>query len=75
MQRIGLLDRPLAELSAARKASHVVEALGAKLVGALVRLVTWPLRVVGLVGKKRRLTETYLQDPTLRAASGDARWP
>ena len=64
MQRIGLTDRPLAELSAARRAALVAEAYGGKALGGLLRLVTFPVR---LFMKKRRLTDTYLDDPAIRA--------
>jgi hypothetical protein len=61
--RIGVLDRPLAELSGARRALLVVEAYGGKLLGGLASLVTLPLRVLPLWPRKKRLTETYLRDP------------
>jgi bacterioferritin (cytochrome b1) len=62
LRRIGVLDRPLAELSAARRALLVAEAYGGKLLGGLVSLVTFPLRVLPLWPKKKRLTDTYLRD-------------
>ncbi len=64
MRRMGMLDRPLAELGAFRRAALVSEAVLGKVVGALVRLVTLPVR---LVFGKRRLTDTYLADPAVRA--------
>jgi len=64
MLRMGLLDRPLAELSAARRLALVAEAYGGKALGALGRLVTLPVRVFI---KKKRLTDTYLDDPAIRA--------
>jgi bacterioferritin (cytochrome b1) len=67
MRRIGLLDRPLAELSGARRALLVAEAYGGKALGGLFRLITWPFRLLPFVGRKRRLTDTYLEDPMLRA--------
>ena len=67
LQRIGLLDRPLAQLSGARRALLVAEAYGGKALGALGRLITWPLRLLPFVGRKRRLTDTYLDDPAIRA--------
>jgi len=61
--RMGVLDRPLAELSRARRAALVVEAYGGKLLGALGSLLTAPLRLLhGFPGKKR-LTDVYLADP------------
>jgi bacterioferritin (cytochrome b1) len=62
LQRIGVLDRPLAELSGPRRALLVTEAYGGKLLGGLASLVTAPLRVLPLWPKKKRLTDTYLHD-------------
>jgi hypothetical protein len=62
LRRIGVLDRPLAELSAGKRALLVAEAYGGKLLGGLVSLVTFPLRVLPLWPKKKRLTDTYLRD-------------
>ncbi len=72
MQRIGLLDRPLAELSGARRAALVAEAYGGKLLGGLGRLVTLPIRLLPFA-RKRRLTDTYLEDPAIRALPAPAR--
>ncbi len=66
MRRIGLLDRPLAALSRARRVALVAEAYGGKALGALGRLITWPFRLLPFIGKKRRLTDTYLDDPAIR---------
>jgi hypothetical protein len=55
LRRMGVLDRPLAELSLGKRAALVAEAQAAKLVP------TWK--------RKRRLTDTYLNDPTVLAAS------
>jgi hypothetical protein len=68
LRRMGLVDRPLAELGAARRALLVLEAELAKALGALAALVLAPLRRVGLA-PRRRLTDTYLRDPGLRAAA------
>ncbi|HEX4418656.1 MAG TPA: ferritin-like domain-containing protein [Kofleriaceae bacterium] len=62
LRRIGVLDRPLAELSGAARAVLVAEAYGGKLLGGLASLVTLPLRVLPLWPKKKRLTDTYLRD-------------
>jgi bacterioferritin (cytochrome b1) len=62
LRRIGLLDRPLAELSRARRALLVAEAYGGKLVGALASLVALPLRLLPWF-RKKRVTDTYLADP------------
>jgi bacterioferritin (cytochrome b1) len=63
LRRIGVLDRPLAEVSGARRAALVVEAYGGKLVGGLGSLVVSALRLLPFVPKRRRLTDTYLRDP------------
>jgi hypothetical protein len=63
LSRMGLLDRPLAELSPARKAALIAEAYAHKGAGGARAL----LQRLPLAGKKR-LTETYLDDPTVRAA-------
>ena len=62
LQRIGVLDRPLAELGGMRRALLVVEAYGGKLVGGIGSLLMTPLRMLPLWPKKKRLTETYLRD-------------
>lgn len=61
--RIGVLDRPLAELSAVRRALLVGEAYAGKLLGGLAQLASLPLRVLPLWPRKKRLTDTYLRDP------------
>lgn len=77
LRRTGLLDRPLAELSSTRRALLVAEAFAQKALVKLGRLLTLPLRLLPVVGKKRRLTDSYLADPALRvprapAGSADA---
>ena len=62
MRRMGLLDRPLAEMGTAKRAALVAEAYGGKALGGLASIVTLPLRVLPLWPKKKRLTETYLRD-------------
>lgn len=62
LRRIGVLDRPLAEVSGARRAVLVVEAYGGKLLGGIGSIVTLPLRLLPFWPKKRRLTDTYLAD-------------
>jgi bacterioferritin (cytochrome b1) len=62
LRRIGVLDRPLAELSAGRRALLVAEAYGGKLLGGLAALITLPLRLLPLWPRKKRLTDTYLRD-------------
>jgi bacterioferritin (cytochrome b1) len=62
MRRMGLLDRPLAELGKAKRAALIAEAYAGKAAGGLLSLLTLPFRLVGPF-KKKRLTETYLTDP------------
>jgi bacterioferritin (cytochrome b1) len=63
LRRIGVLDRPLEELSGAKRALLVSEAYGGKALGGLVSLVTLPIRLLPFFPKKKRLTDTYLRDP------------
>ncbi|HTJ45560.1 MAG TPA: ferritin-like domain-containing protein [Kofleriaceae bacterium] len=64
LRRMGVLDRPLAEMGFLKRAALVTEAYGGKLLGALGALVTAPLRLLpGFPGKKKRLTDSYLADP------------
>jgi len=63
LRRIGVLDRPLAEIGGLSRALLVAEAYGGKLLGGLASLVTLPLRLLPLWPKKKRLTDTYLRDP------------
>jgi bacterioferritin (cytochrome b1) len=66
MLRIGLIDRPLAQISSATKAAWIAEAYGRKLPGALLSLLKLPFRLLAApFRRKRRLTETYLRDPYL----------
>jgi len=59
---MGVLTRPLEELSALEKGLAVAEAWGSSLLASPLRLLP-----------KRRLTDTYLRDPavTQRAAAAD----
>lgn len=62
LRRIGVLDRPLADLSWARRAALVVEAYGGKLVCAIGSIAIAPLRLLPRL-RKHRVTDTYLADP------------
>lgn len=64
--RLGLLDRPLSQLSTAYKAGLVAELAASKAGHALRGVLRWPLAIVPGVGKKQRLTDTYLNDPSVR---------
>ena len=72
LRRIGVLDRPLAEISKAGRAMLVAEAYGGKALGGLASLVTLPLRVLPLWPKKKRLTDTYLRDAHITGFGGYA---
>jgi bacterioferritin (cytochrome b1) len=63
LRRIGVLDRPLAELGTFKRAALVAEAYGGKALGGLLSLVTLPLRLLPFWPKKKRLTDVYLDDP------------
>lgn len=63
LRRIGVLDRPLAELGTFKRFLLVAEAYGGKALGGLLSLVTLPLRLLPFWPKKKRLTDIYLQDP------------
>jgi bacterioferritin (cytochrome b1) len=64
LRKMGVLDRPLAELGRAKRAALVAEAYLGKLLGGLGALVTAPLKLLpGFPGKKKRLTDVYLADP------------
>lgn len=63
LRRMGLLDRPLAELGRARRAALVTEAYGGKALGGLLSLIELPFKLLPGWPKKRRLTDTYLADP------------
>jgi hypothetical protein len=68
LMRIGLTDKPLSEMSTIAKLALVLEAYAGKALGALgalLLLVLFPLRLFG-IGKTKRLTETYLDDPLVR---------
>jgi bacterioferritin (cytochrome b1) len=62
LRRIGVLDRPLSELSGARRAALVTEAYGGKAIGGLGSLVAGVFRLLPFWPKRKRLTDTYLRD-------------
>jgi bacterioferritin (cytochrome b1) len=62
LRRIGVLDKPLAEISGAKRALLVAEAYGGKLVGGLGSLLALPLRLLPWF-RRKRVTDTYLADP------------
>ena len=62
LRRIGVLDRPLSEISGAKRKLLIAEAYGGKLLGGLGSLLTFPIRLLPWF-KKKRVTDTYLLDP------------
>jgi len=67
LQRMGLLERPLEQVSSLKRAALVGEAYAFKVPGAIVSLIKAPFRIVTApFRKKRRLTDTYLDDPHVR---------
>ncbi|MCA9676303.1 MAG: ferritin-like domain-containing protein [Kofleriaceae bacterium] len=64
MRRMGLLDRPLAELGGLKRAALVSEAYAGKALGGLLSLLATPLRLLPWF-RRKRLTETYLTDPRI----------
>jgi bacterioferritin (cytochrome b1) len=62
LRRIGVLDRPIEEVSGGRRALLVAEAYGGKLLGGLLSIVTLPFRLLPWF-RKKRVTDTYLSDP------------
>jgi bacterioferritin (cytochrome b1) len=67
LRRIGVLDRPLDQLSGGRRAMLVAEAYGGKLLGGVGSLIALPLRVLPWF-RKKRVTDTYLADPHVTGA-------
>jgi bacterioferritin (cytochrome b1) len=61
LRRIGVLDRPLAEVSGGKRALLVAEAYGGKLLGGLAGLLATPLRLLPWF-RRKRVTDTYLFD-------------
>src|SRR5262249_42403502 len=70
LQRMGLLDRPLAQIPGWRQLLLVAEAHAGKVLGRVFSLVAAPLRAFGLL-PRRRLTDIYLADPDLRRPQAD----
>jgi hypothetical protein len=63
LMRMGVLDRPLAELGGVKRAALVAEAYGGKLLGGIASVLTFPLRLLPFWPRKKRLTDIYLADP------------
>ncbi len=67
LERLGLVDRPLRDLSSAKRAVLVAEAYVGKFLLACWGRVVAILRWIPGVPQPRRLTDTYLTDPALQA--------
>jgi hypothetical protein len=65
IERMGLSDRPLSELSRAQTAGLLAELGASKLAHSVGRLLRLP---VPFIGNPTRLTDTYLNDPQLHSA-------
>jgi hypothetical protein len=68
LRRMGLLDRPLAEVPVWRQIAMVAEAHAGKLLGRAGSLLAGPARALGVL-PRRRLTDVYLGDPALLDAA------
>ncbi len=74
LQRIGVLDRPLSEISGAKRKLLVAEAYGVKALSGLGSLALIPFKLLPFWPKKKRLTDTYLSDAhvtTFALSAGD----
>jgi hypothetical protein len=65
LRRVGLLDRPLSEISSVQRAALIAEAYVGKALGGLLDIVAAPFRLLPWFARKR-LTDTYLNDPQVR---------
>ncbi|MEZ4360526.1 MAG: ferritin-like domain-containing protein [Kofleriaceae bacterium] len=63
LRRLGVLDRPLAELGGARRGLLIAEAYLGKALAGLGHVLATPLRLLPFWPKKKRLTDSYLADP------------
>ena len=65
LRRIGVLDRPLAELSSGARLALMLEAYAGKALAFALSILMLPLRLLPWFAPKR-LTDTYLDDPQVR---------
>jgi hypothetical protein len=72
MRRMGLIDRPLADLGRLSGAALVGAAYAGKLANFLGTLLALPLRLLPGFPRQKRLTDTYLSDPALRPSPDTA---
>lgn len=66
LRRMGVLDRPLAEIGRFERVALVAEAYGGKAVGGVGALAVTVLRLLPFWPRKKRLTDFYLDDPHIR---------
>ena len=66
LQRLGLLDRPLAELGLLSRGLRVAEAYGVKAPSAIAGLAKAPFKLLGRPFRRQKLTSTYLDDSYIR---------
>jgi hypothetical protein len=71
LQRLGLCDAPPSQLPKLQRAGLLAELAVRKLANAGTRALLFPLRAIP-GAQKKRLTETYLDDPAVRSLSGEA---
>lgn len=69
--RLGLSDKPPSTLSRAEQAGLLAELAGRKLASAGARALLFPLRLFP-AAQKKRLTDTYLDDPAVRSLRDEA---
>jgi hypothetical protein len=73
IERMGLCEGSLSDLSKTRKTALLVELSASKLGHAALRAARAPLALLPFVPRQRRLTDTYLSDPAIRTVTRDTR--
>jgi bacterioferritin (cytochrome b1) len=73
IERMGLCEGSLSDLSTPRKAALLAEFGACKIGGAALRAARAPLAFLPFVPKQTRLTDTYLSDPAIRTVTRDSR--
>jgi hypothetical protein len=71
IQRMGLCERPLSEISSTRKAALLLQLSASKLGSTALRAARAPLSLVPFVRTQTRLTDTYLDDPAIQSVTQD----
>ena len=71
--RLGLCEKAPSALSKTERAGLLAELAGRKLAGAGAKALLFPLRLFPAgAGRRKRLTETYLDDPAVRSLRDEA---